>query len=68
MHVDRLVDSICQTISVKENYEELCGDLMAIRILVQTEDGIPSSEMKQLKTALKIISTRFKDEFEEPEG
>lgn len=68
MHIDRLIDSICQTISSKENYEELCGDLLAVRIITQSEITIPASIMKQLKGCLKIILARFKDEFAALEG
>lgn len=63
-----MIDSICQTIVIKETIEEVYLDLTAIRLLCQTKSGVPPSEIKQLKQCLNILSGRFKDEFKEQEG
>lgn len=63
MHVDRLIDSICQTVCGKENYEELCGDLLAIRVIAQNDIPIPEPVLKDLQMCMKTVLSRFKDEF-----
>lgn len=68
LHVDRLIDSICQTICAKENYEELCGDLLAIRIITQNDIPIPTPILKDLLLCMKTVLTRFKEEFAALEG
>lgn len=67
IQIVRLIDSICQIISSKENYEDLCGDLLTIRIIAQTS-GIPGAVKKQLHNCLKVISDRFTDEFGQEGG
>lgn len=68
MHVDRLVDSICQTVCGKENYEELCGDLLAIRVIAQNDIPIPEPILKDLQLCMKTVMSRFKDEFTAMDG
>lgn len=68
MHVDRLIDSICQTICGKENYEELCGDLLAIRVITQNDVPIPEPILKDFHLCMKTVLSRFKDEFAAIEG
>lgn len=68
VHIDRIVDTICQTITAKENFEELCGDLLAIRIITQNDVAIPASILAELKVALKFVYERFKDDFTALEG
>lgn len=62
IQVGRLIDSICQNISTKENYDDLCGDILAVRIIAQNV-GIQPAAKTQLHGCLKMIFTRFKDEF-----
>lgn len=68
MHLDRLIESICQTVCGKENYEELCGDLLAIRIFTQNDIPIPEPVLKDLQLCMKTVLSRFKDEFAAIEG
>lgn len=62
--IPRLLDSICQVVTSKENYEDLCGDLLTICVIVQSF-GIPTTVRNQLLNCMNTIKTRFKDEFEE---
>lgn len=64
IQIPRLLDSICQIVTSKENYEDLCGDLLTICVIVQAF-GIPATIRSQLLSCLNTIKTRFKDEFEE---
>lgn len=68
LHIDRLVDSICQTITSKENYDEICGDLLALRVMTQNETRIPASILRDMKRCLHSIFVRFKDKFAALEG
>lgn len=67
IQIPRLLDSICKIITSKENYEDLCGDLLTICVIVQAF-GIPATIRSQLLNCLNTIKTRFKDEFEEGES
>lgn len=60
--VGRLLESIFQVILAKENYEDLSGDLLAIRLLAQSTD-IPTNCKSILHDCLKKILARFSDEF-----
>lgn len=66
--MDRLIDSICQTVCGKENYEELCGDLLAIRVIAQNDIPIPEPILKDLQLCMKTVMSRFKDEFTAMDG
>lgn len=68
VHVDRLVDSICQTVCGKENYEELCGDLLALRVIAQNDISIPEPVVKDIQMCMKSVLSRFKDEFAAIDG
>lgn len=46
----------------KENYEDLSGDLLAIRLLAQTTE-IPANSKHILLDCLQKILGRFGDEF-----
>jgi ubiquitin carboxyl-terminal hydrolase 34 len=46
----------------KENLEDICGDLHAIRIIGQT-GGFPNSIKCVLQSSLQSILVRLKDEF-----
>uniref|UniRef100_A0A182MX29 ubiquitinyl hydrolase 1 n=1 Tax=Anopheles culicifacies TaxID=139723 RepID=A0A182MX29_9DIPT len=59
--VPRLLESICQLLPEKNNLEDICGDLQAIRIIGQ-RTGIPSSVKGALQNSLHAVLTKFKDE------
>lgn len=59
--VPRLLESICQLLPDKNNLEDICGDLQAIRIIGQ-RTGIPSSVKGALQNSLHAVLTKFKDE------
>ncbi|XP_035892637.1 ubiquitin carboxyl-terminal hydrolase puf isoform X2 [Anopheles stephensi] len=59
--VPRLLESICQLLPDKNNLEDICGDLQAIRIIGQ-RTGIPSSVKSALQNSLHAVLTKFKDE------
>ena len=61
--ITRLLDSICQILPSKDNLEEICGDLHAIRIIGQTPGGIPLAAKKLLQACVQSIFERFKDAF-----
>ena len=44
----------------KENWEEICGDLHAVRIIGQT-GGFPKSTKESLKKSLQIVLQKSKD-------
>lgn len=68
LHIDRLVESIAQTIASKENYEEICGDLLALRVIMQNGMQLPAFTLRELKQSIQAIFVRFKDEFSALEG
>ncbi|XP_055381002.1 ubiquitin carboxyl-terminal hydrolase puf [Condylostylus longicornis] len=51
--ISRLLYAISYTLHTKDDLDDLCGDLYAIRIIAQAT-GIPLSVRKQLRTALKV--------------
>uniref|UniRef100_A0A182P423 ubiquitinyl hydrolase 1 n=1 Tax=Anopheles epiroticus TaxID=199890 RepID=A0A182P423_9DIPT len=59
--VPRLLESICQLLPEKNNLEDICGDLQAIRIIGQ-RTGIPNSVKGALQNSLHAVLTKFKDE------
>jgi hypothetical protein len=44
----------------KENWEEICGDLHAVRIIGQT-GGFPKSTKESLKKSLQCVLQKSKD-------
>lgn len=62
-NLDRIIDSICQTICVKENFEELMSDLVAIKIILQNKTCVSSRILQELRKGLESLSEKFKDEF-----
>ena len=46
----------------KENLEDICGDLHAIRIIGQT-GGFPNSVRNILQLSLQGVLNKYKDEF-----
>lgn len=68
IHIDRLLESICQTILSKDNYEDLCGDLLTIRLIMQNEFAVGPTIKKHLAECLKAILTRFSCEFKALDG
>ncbi|XP_053660566.1 ubiquitin carboxyl-terminal hydrolase puf [Anopheles marshallii] len=61
LFVPRLLESICQLLPDKNNLEDICGDLQAIRIIGQ-RTGIPSTVKGALQNSLHAVLTKFKDE------
>lgn len=59
--ISRLIYSISYTLHSKEDLDELCGDLHAIRIIAQST-GVPISVRAQLKAALKASLTKCSNE------
>lgn len=67
-NLERLIDTICQNICSKENYEELLGDLLAIRVMTQNSVSVSSATLKELQDYMKSLHDRFRDEFAAMEG
>lgn len=68
VHIDRLIDSICQTLNSKDNYEEICGDLLALCVITQKGVRIPAFTLREMKRYLQSFYLRFKDKFTALEG
>lgn len=63
MPIARLLYSISYSLHSKEDLDELCGDLFAIRVIAQCT-GIPTSVRKQLRGSLKALlykSARYQE-------
>lgn len=61
--IARLLYTISYSLHSKEELDELCGDLFAIRVIAQYT-GIPTSMRKQLRGSLKALlhkSTRYQE-------
>uniref|UniRef100_A0A182R156 ubiquitinyl hydrolase 1 n=1 Tax=Anopheles farauti TaxID=69004 RepID=A0A182R156_9DIPT len=65
--VPRLLESICQLLPEKNNLEDICGDLQAIRIIGQ-RTGIPSTAKAALQHSLHAVLLKFKDEIQSDES
>lgn len=63
----KLLDAICSSMVQKENWEEICGDLHAVRIIGQT-GGFPKSTKENLKRSLQCVLQKSKDFASEAEG
>lgn len=59
MSITKLLDNICAGL-VKKDWEELCGDLHAIRIIGQT-NGFPQASKNTLKQNLQLVLQKCKD-------
>ena len=59
MSIIKLLDNICGSL-VKKDWEELCGDLHAIRIIGQT-NGFPQASKNNLKQNLQLVLQKCKD-------
>lgn len=68
LHIDRLIDSICQGLVTKENYEEICGDLLALNVMTQKGIRIPPFTLREMKRCLQAFYSRFKDKHSHLEG
>lgn len=68
LNIDRLIESICQTLNSKENYEEICGDLLALCVMTQKGVRIPAFTLREMKRCLQSFYLRFKDKFSALEG
>lgn len=68
LHIDRMIESICQTLLTKENYEEICGDLLALCVITQKGVRIPSFTLREMKRCLQTFYSRFKDKHSLLEG
>lgn len=60
LSLSKLLDSICASMVNKENWEEICGDLHAVRIIGQT-GGFPKSTKENLKRSLQCVLQKSKD-------
>lgn len=68
MTIPRLLDSIGVIILSKENVYDLCGDILAIRVIVESTNDLPQWVQKQLRSALLEVKARFKDDITVHEG
>lgn len=59
MSITKLLDNICLNLG-KKDWEELCGDLHAIRIIGQTT-GFPETSKNNLKQHLQYVLQKCKD-------
>lgn len=59
MSITKLLDNICANLTKKE-WEELCGDLHAIRIIGQTS-GFPQGSKNNIKQNLQLVLQKCKD-------
>lgn len=60
LSLTKLLDAICSSMVQKENWEEICGDLHAVRIIGQT-GGFPKSSKENLKRSLQCVLQKSKD-------
>lgn len=60
LSLTKLLDAICSSLIHKENWEEVCGDLHAVRIIGQT-GGFPKTSKENLKRSLQCVLQKSKD-------
>lgn len=60
LSLTKLLDAICASMMQKDNWEEICGDLHAVRIIGQT-GGFPKSSKENLKRSLQCVLQKSKD-------
>lgn len=59
MSIPKLLDNICAHV-LKHDWDELCGDLHAIRIIGQT-GGFPQASKNNLKKNLDFVLQKCKE-------
>lgn len=59
MSISKLLDNICMYM-LKHDWEEICGDLHAIRIIGQT-GGFPQTSKNNLKKNLELVLLKCKE-------
>ncbi|XP_037912392.1 ubiquitin carboxyl-terminal hydrolase puf isoform X3 [Hermetia illucens] len=62
--ISRLIYSISYKLQSKEDSDELCGDLHAIRVIAQAT-GVPTSVRTQLRAALKAALAKNREEIKD---
>jgi len=60
LSLTKLLEVICLSMVHKENWEEICGDLHAVRIIGQT-GGFPKSSKENLKRSLQSVLQKSKE-------
>lgn len=60
LSLTKLLEAICASMVQKENWEEICGDLHAVRIIGQT-GGFPKSSKENLKRSLQCVLQKSKE-------
>lgn len=60
LSLTKLLDAICSSMVQKENWEEVCGDLHAVRIIGQT-GGFPKQSKENLKRSLQCVLQKSKE-------
>lgn len=67
LHIERLVESICQSLPSKKNYEEICGELLALRV-IQNGFRLSPSVLREIRRCLQSILAQYKDRFKALDG
>lgn len=67
LHIERLVESICQSLPSKENYEEICGELLALRV-IQNGFRLSPSVLHEIRHCLQSVFLQYKDRFSALDG
>lgn len=67
LHVERLVEAICQSMASKENYEEICGELLALRV-IQSGFRLPPGILREIRRSLQTVYLQYKDRFNALDG
>jgi len=60
LSLTKLLDAICASMVQKENWEEICGDLHAVRIIGQT-GGFPKTSKENLKRSMQCVLQKIKE-------
>jgi hypothetical protein len=60
LSVPKLLDTICTSMIQKDNWEDICGDLHAVRIIGQT-GGFPKVTREKLKESLQVVLDKSKE-------
>jgi hypothetical protein len=60
LSLTKLLDAICSSMVQKDNWEEVCGDLHAVRIIGQT-GGFPKQSKENLKRSLQCVLQKSKE-------
>lgn len=67
LHIERLVESVCQSLPSKDNYEEICGELLALRT-IHNGFRLSPGTLREMKRCLQSIFVRFKEKFTTLDG